>query len=344
MRLRARLSIAVGALLLALLVFARPLLSVIAPFVLALLWTAIIDPVVDRLERAGIGRALGALLVLATTAIILIGGLWVMLANLIGEAEHLRSHLPQYTQQLEHLIEDWTNTVNSIVAAIPAPFDEALLAGVHQSADLVAKAASQLLAKASSIPILLLMGTVAISTTYFLSRDKRRLGAFFLSLLPRAWHPEMRRLKEEIASGLLGFVRAQAILIVVSGLLSVGGLLLFKVPYAWTLGTFAGILDLAPMVGPSGVFIPVLLWLWASAQWSRAIGLMGVWLLILLVRQLLEPHVVGRHVGLHPITSIAAMYLGGTLVGIDGILLGPIVAIAVKAVCTVSLIPHLKRD
>src|SRR5690606_31367448 len=128
--------------------------------------------------------------------------------------------------------------------------------------------------------------------------------------VPRGWRAELLRLKDEILAGLIGFVKAQAVLMALSASLSILGLSLFGYPYAWALGAFAGVLDLAPMVGPSGVFAPLVAAGLIFGDWMRTIGIACVWAVVLIVRQVIEPEIVGRHVGIHPLTSVAAVYLG----------------------------------
>jgi len=344
MRRRARLSIVAAAVIILLALFAKALLALVAPFLIALFLAAVIDPVVDGLEKRGIGRGVGAFGVIAALGSVVALATWIVLANLMHEAQLLRDRLPEYDGWMEEIVELWVARLSSMLSAVPHPLDDALLRGAQQALDAVGNATSLIVARAGGIPGALVIAMVSLTTTYFISRDKRQLGTFLFRFMPRAWHSEIRQLKEEITNGLLGFVRAQAILVTVSGLLSIVGLMWFKVPYAWILGTLAGVLDIVPMVGPSGVFVPIILWKLVVGEWTVAFGLGCVWLLILLVRQVLEPTIVGREVGLHPVTSIAAMYLGGSLLGLNGIVIGPLVAIAIKAVCVVSLFPHLRQE
>lgn len=344
MRLRARLALAAAALLAAALLFAQVLLALLGPFLVALFFAAIMDPVVDRLERLGLSRAAAALAVIGAVGSGVIGLAWLLLANLLQELDHLRAHLPDYSRSLEAGLQQWITWLSALVADVPHPFDDAIVSGAYRLTQLAADWVAGALARASDIPSMFLFALITLATVYFLCRDKRALGQFIMLLLPPRWRDEARRLKEEVTGGLLGFVRAQAILIAVSGTLSIAGLLLFNVRYAWSLGALAGILDIVPMVGPSGVFVPVIAWNAALGEWPRALGLGGVWLTILLVRQVIEPWIVGEQVGLHPVTTLMAMYIGGKLIGLNGVFLGPIVAITVKAICVVSVLPYLRQE
>lgn len=344
MPLRARLLIAGGTLLLLTILFAETLFSYIGPFLLALLLASVVDPAVDRLERAGISRGAAAFAVIASGGTSIAAAAWLVTANLLREFEMLRSHVPEYARALQQAVEDWTRLLRAFSAELPHPVDDALEQAAHDLAGLMAHSLSNALSRAGSLPGAIMVGLVASTTAYFVVRDKRELGRFLLSLLPRTLHPQLRRLHGEIFAGLLGFVKAQCVLVAISGALSVAGFLAFGYHYAWLLGTLAGVLDIVPMVGPSGVFLPVIAWSLAAGEWPRAAGVASVWAAVLVVRQLVEPEVVARHVGLHPVTSIVAVYLGGRLLGVNGILLGPAAAVILKAIFVVSVLPLLTEE
>lgn len=343
MRLRARLSIAAAIALVALIALARTLMGYLSPFIIALFLAAVIDPWVDRLEKRGVPRAYGALAVIGALGAAVCGAAWALIANVLREVETLRARLPEYAKGLRGLAHSVGGMAEGLLAELPHPFDEALERGIQNASEALGAAATDLLGRAGAVPGLFFIGMVALIAAYFLSRDKRELADFFLRLFPPGWRPEMRRLKLEITGGLVGFVRAQLILVALSSGLSVAGLVLFGHPYAWSLGLLAGALDLVPMVGPSGVFIPLIAACALIGEWNRAVGTACVWLSVLLVRQIVEPDVVGRHVGLHPLTTLVAAYLGGAWLGLYGLIAGPVAAIAIKAFLVVSVLPHLRQ-
>lgn len=344
MRLRARLLIAGGIALFLGLLFAQALVAYFGPFLLALLIASVVDPLVDRLERAGVSRGAGAFAVIGAAGVGLTAAAWLLAANLLREFELLSAHLPEYAHGLREGIRLWSEHLRSLSKELPHPVDDALEQAAGEVVGFLAQLVSSAVARAGSVPTAMMIGLVASTTAFFLVRDKRELGRFLFSLAPKSLHSELRRLQGEILAGLLGFVKAQCILVAISGALSVAGFLTFGYRYAWLLGTLAGILDLVPMVGPSGVFAPVILWSLATADWPRSVGIGCVWAAVLVVRQLVEPEIVGRHVGLHPVTSVVAVYLGGRLLGVNGILLGPVVAVVLKAICVVSILPLLQEE
>ncbi len=344
MRLRARLLLAAASGSLLFLLAARWLLEYVTPLFLALLVAAAIDPMVDWLESRGVGRRIGALGIIAVFSLAAVGLLWVLAVNVAAELSLLHEQLPGAAREIQALLDRWVKLLQPLVSAVPHPLDDALLETVDAALRGFAGFTAQLLARLGSLPSALATLVLSGMAAYFLIRDKRELGSFWLGLLPGRWRGEARRLKGEIAAGLLGFLRAQTILVAVSGGLSIAGLGLFGYRYAWLLGLAAGIFDLVPMVGPSAVFLPLVAIGVASGEWMRAAGTAAVWLSVLMVRQFVEPGIVRKHVGLHPLTSMIAIYLGGKLLGVNGVLIGPMVAVTLKAISVVSVLPYLKQE
>lgn len=344
MRPRARLLIVAGLVLTFGIVFANTAMDYLAPFILACLFSAVLDPIVDGLERKGMPRSLGTLGAMIVVGLSLLGSVWALTFNLLREAELLRVNVPQYVAALREAADRWLQAMKWVTEELPPPFDQALAEWTEQLVVAAGGLVPPVIAWIGALPGAAVVLMVASLTAYFITRDKRQLSAFLFRQLPKGWHNEATRLKQEIVTGILGYVRAQAILVGLSAVLSVAGLQLFGYRYAWSLGILAGVLDLAPMIGPSGVFVPLIFIGLVNGHTVRTLGVVCVWLVVLLARQIVEPEVVGKHVGLHPVTSIVAVYFGGRLLGAHGLLLGPIIAVIIKAVCVVSVLPLLRRQ
>lgn len=342
MRLRARLSLAAAGLSVIVLFALRSIGEYVTPFLLALFFAAIIDPLVNALEAKNIPRSLGAFVVILSVGTLCMSALWMLAVNLIKEIHLFSDRLPEYMQALTDFGVKWQAIADRIRVYFPhvLPHDD----GVKLLLDQMSHLATQLVNVISQLPGVLAVMAVTAMTTFFLSRDKRRLGRFLMRYVPRQWRTEVIRLKDEINAGLIGFVKAQAILVIATASLSIVGLSILRSSYAWGLGLLAGIMDLVPMVGPSAVFAPLVVIGIAADDWYQAIGVGCVWGAVLVLRQLIEPIIVGRHVGIHPLTSIIAVFLGGKLMGVGGILLGPVVAVTIKAVMAVSILPYLEQE
>lgn len=312
------------------------LLPYTLPFLLALLLAAIIDRPVDALERRlRLPRGLVVAIVLAGAvgAAGLVAG--VVLANVAAELDALYRRLPQYSDLWRAALEEALGRLERLRAMMPRPVGELLARSVEDALSLVGQSVSGLLGQVQRLPDWFASLLIAAVTTYFLSRDKRGLAAAYLRLLPPAWHGRLFELKRYIAVGSLGWVRGYLILLGVTFAVATAALRAFGVGYAWLLGLLAALLDVMPLVGPSGVFLPIIAFFALGGETGRALGLALVWAAMVLLRQVLEARVMGAQLGVHPLTMIFALYTGVKVFGANGLWLAPFIVVAVKAAYTV---------
>ena len=264
----------------------------ISPFLVGFVLAAVIDPFVDQMEKLGFRRSLIALL----SVIFVFGGLVVILIIAILS---LWEEVEQLSYFCQRMLE-----VPSSFQQFPYPLP-GLLESLHQQLiKCVEWLSAELLHYVFTIPNSFLAVIVAAFSTYFISCDKRKFGKILYSTLPQKWGCIIYRLKNQTLRGLFGYLRAQIILMSFSAIVSIGSFLILDVPYAWVLGVGAGLLDLLPIVGPSGVYVPLIAYYLLSENILIAIILGIIWGSLLLIRQLWEPQIVGSQIGLHPLSSV----------------------------------------
>lgn len=309
------------------------LLPYTLPFLLAALLAAVIDRPVDYLERR-LALPRGVIVCFVLLAAVASGTLLLALviSNVATEIEVFYRALPTYATQWRASLTSLIDNLESVSARMPHPLDDFLASSLEGMFALLASAASGLLSQVQHLPNVFASLFIAVIATFFLSRDKRRLATSYFRLIPSTWHARLFELKRNIAAGSLGLVRGQMILFCITFTLTAVGFGAFGIRYAWLLGLLAAFLDVMPMVGPSGVFLPIIIHLGFAGEIGRAIGLGTVWIALLLFRQILEPRVMGSQLGVHPLTMIFTLYTGVKLFGLNGLWLGPFIVIAVKAV------------
>ena len=131
------------------------------------------------------------------------------------------------------------------------------------------------------------------------------------------------------------YVRAYAILMLLTFVEMFIGFSVLRVPYSFVLAILVAVVDLLPMFGTGTVLIPWAVGALVLGQYPLGSGLLILYGISLIVRQVAEPRLVGASLGLHPLASFAAMFAGFRLFGIVGLFLGPAVVLAIKGVLTV---------
>lgn len=171
------------------------------------------------------------------------------------------------------------------------------------------------------------LGTGLISA-FLISAKLPRLRRWLLRRIPkeklRALLAALGRMKQALGSWLL----AQCKLVGVTFVILVLGFVLLRIPYAllWALGIC--LVDVFPILGTGAVLLPWSLLQFLQGDSPRAVGLLGIYITVTLTRSLLEPKLVGRHLGLDPLATLILLYAGYRLWGIAGMLFAPLLAVA----------------
>lgn len=135
---------------------------------------------------------------------------------------------------------------------------------------------------------------------------------------------------EKIAGVLGGYIRAQGVLMLVITLIAAAGLLLGRVGNALLLAVLTGLLDALPFVGSGIVLVPTSLWQLMTGNFRGACAAVIAYALCIAARELLEPKLLGKQVGIYPVAMFFAVYAGVKLFGFSGIFLGPLYLVLFK--------------
>ena len=181
------------------------------------------------------------------------------------------------------------------------------------------------------IPNAILFLITTVLSAFYCTVDRDKIYSILGSLLPSG-------IREGVASVTAGGVRAGAgyiksslVLMLITFLEMLIFLTLLGVQYSLILSIVIAVVDLLPLLGVGAILVP-----WSVYSFVVADVRMGVWLLVIFVvatvmRNILEPKILGRRIGVHPFLIVASAYLGYTLLGGAGLLLGPILAAVISS-------------
>ena len=196
---------------------------------------------------------------------------------------------------------------------------------------------TKLLSLITSLPTITIYVIITILSVYFVCTDRIYILDFMEHHMPKKWVQKIGIHVKEITRKLGGYLKAEAILILVSFVISLVGLYILKfvgmnVKYPLLIALGIGFVDALPILGSGSVMAP-----WAvvealNGDIQLGISILSLWLIMSIVRQFLEPKIVSGKIGIHPIFTLIAMYTGFKVIGVMGMLVGPIVLIILKSV------------
>lgn len=194
------------------------------------------------------------------------------------------------------------------------------------------KAGTGLMNVVVNFPIILIYVIITILSTFFISCDHKYISESLEKYLPLKWLKKAADISNGLFSSLGSYLKAIGILISITFCELLIGFWLFDIEYAVVLAIVIAIIDALPILGTGTVLIPWGIILLVTGNIPLGLGMLGLYLIILVIRQLIEPKVVGHQIGVYPLLTLIAMYTGVRFFGLSGVIIGPIVLIILKNV------------
>ncbi|WP_219836067.1 AI-2E family transporter [Paenibacillus sp. R14(2021)] len=173
--------------------------------------------------------------------------------------------------------------------------------------------------------------SVGIILAYFLSLEIKEWKQVAREKTPNTFKKAFVFLRDNVFSGIAGYLKAQGKLISITFAVIFVSLLLLRVSNAFSISLLAAFFDILPLLGVGTVFIPWIIYLFIVGQTSLAIWLSVLFLVVVLTRQILEPKITGDTLGVSAFTMLAFMIISLSIFGISGVILSPILMILLKA-------------
>ena len=317
----------------------RYLLPLFLPFVLGLLLALTAEPAVQfglrlklpRWAAAGIGVSLT--LVLFSTLTWLLGATVVKeLGVLVGKLPDLQNTATGAVDKLHRFAEHMASRApEGLRPLADRSVDRLFSSGnafIEQATVRLPGAISSLLGR---IPDGALGVGTGILSGFMLSArlpELRRLGK---EKMPKRVRTRLLPALKQAKDALFGWLKAQCKLSAITFGVVAAGLLLLQIPYAPLWAAVVAIVDAVPLLGTGTILLPWALICLLQRQHLRAIGLLCIYGVAFLLRTVLEPRLVGRHLGLDPLLTLVFLYLGYRFWGVLGMLFAPMLAAALIA-------------
>lgn len=181
------------------------------------------------------------------------------------------------------------------------------------------------------LPTAFLFLLVTVISIIYFALDFDKIQERLMAILPNRLKEKYSALRGNTISVMGKYIRSYALIMLITYLTLFVGLSLIRVEHSPIIALLIAFLDILPVLGVGTVLVP-----WSLVSFALGDKFLGIGLLLLFVvnavlRQLIEPKILGKSLNLHPLISLGAIYLGYALFGIAGLLLLPIIAIGASA-------------
>jgi sporulation integral membrane protein YtvI len=314
------------------------------PFIIGFLIAFMMNPLVNFFQiTAKMPRSLAVLISIVLIILVFAGLITLLIVEIASGAEYLAKVVPEHLitliDYIEHLFAAQLiplyNQLTGMFQSLEAGQQDTIMDNIQNVGATIGTTAGNFIKNFfEKIPNILSWfpnaATVLIFSllgTFFISKDWYKLSAMGTRLLPNRARTSSKTVFDDLKKALFGFVKAQATLVSITTVIILIGLLILRVDYAITIALVTGIVDIIPYLGTGAVFVPWIIYEAIAGEMSTAIGLGVLYIVVLVQRQIMEPKILSSSIGLDPLATLIALFVGFKTIGFLGLIVGPVVLV-----------------
>lgn len=314
--------------------------SYFSPIFFALLTAMIFEPFVKMLKKQLKTEKRLLPVTIVFLLFVLLGGyaLYLTFTRVIRAIYDWSLDLPQYAREVQIFVDNFIISFNQTIAEIPQGnqivreierqseglFDRA----VGITSDILAGITSLL----TAVPNMLFVALVYLITLFLFSLDLPRLLNLFFNLFKMETASKLRYVFQRMSKVFLGYWKAQFILSVGVFVVTYVSLLFISPKSALIMSILIWLVDIIPLyVGPALILVPWGILAMVLGGTNTGLQLIILAAVLLIVRRIIEPKVLGDSIGLAALPTVLSMYFGYVFFGVMGLILGPFVYIAIRS-------------
>lgn len=316
------------------------LLGLVAPFIAGFLVAALLQKTIVSLSnKLRLPKKLSALLCILLFYIVIGFLLFMLGVGVLAWVKDVVVRLPSvYFNDIEPVLGQVFEYIEGFMVRFDLTLVE-LLEEFHISlsqsigkivSDVSSMAIAAVTSTVSWLPRLFLGIVLAIISSVFFALDYGMITAFFTNLMPQSRRGLLDEVKILIGEIGVKYIKAYLFLMLITFTEMAIGLSILRVEGALTIAAFTAVVDMFPVLGTGGVVIPWAVFHLIKGNLSLGLGLLILYLVVTVVRQVLEPKIIGEQIGLHPIVILLCMYVGVQIFGITGLFVLPFTILVVK--------------
>lgn len=283
-------------------VFVAPkVMLLFMPFIIGSFFALLMNPLVEFMEKKlKLNRKIATVFIIVAVVLGSCFLLCLLGSFAVKEIRSLMTVMPRVWQDIE--MEEVEAEISSVVGEMTVPMADAL-------GDF-----------AGNLPAVLLAVVMCLLSSYFFVAEKDRVFCFLKKIIPVSWNKKCILLKKATVDVVMGYLKAQFKIELWIYLIVVAGFVLLKVRYGWVIAFFIAFLDMLPVFGTGIVLIPWAVFVLLSGDYKYALGLLVIWGIGQLVRQMIQPKMMGDAMGMGFMPTLILLYIGYKFAGVVGML------------------------
>lgn len=298
-----------------------------APFILAWFFATFLNPVVTWFTKKlhvprGIGTILSMLFILSG----LLGGVSVLIKKLWEQIVNFASSLPAHTDEIIHQINQLEGKVGGMLQLMPEGegvmnLDTVIEQILDKLSTFLTAVIPPIYDTISKVPDIVLFMIMMFLATFFMTKDYSKIKAFVKAQLSDTIIDRIVIMQRGMIEAIGGYLRTQVILMSLVFIICLIGLFIFRVNYALLISVIIAILDALPIFGSGAILIPWAIYNLLTGNLILTVGLLGIYGIIFITRQILEPKILSTQIGAYALVTMMAVYIGYKSIGVFGMII-----------------------
>lgn len=322
--------------------------SVLLPFVAGMVLAYFLDPVADWLELRGLSRTMATTVILLGFLVIFVTALVLIIPMIVTQISDVAAHAPEYVRKLQsevtaeslQRLPKWVTNQIALVKANATKF-------LGEGAAVASAVFGQIWSSGKAIVDLASLFLITPVVAFYVLLDWDRMVAKVDSWIPRDHVESVREIAREIDAAIAGFVRGQGSLCLILALYYAVALTLAGLNFGLLIGFVVGMISFIPYIG-SMVGLALSLGVAIFQFWPDYVMpalILGIFLFGQFIEgNVLQPKLVGKSIGLHPVWLMFALLAFGALFGFVGLLVAVPASAAIGVLVRFAIRRYMESD
>ncbi|MFT9485969.1 MAG: sporulation integral membrane protein YtvI [Tepidibacillus sp.] len=317
------------------------------PFIFAYLFALMLEPInlwlmkMTKLKRS-IAVNITYFLFLGTFSwlvYMIVTRISIEMVNLI---QYIQKNIPNIQLWFFHIYRQTQDVIQMLPTEVSTQINQSFTQFINDLAnmDLLSTIGTQTYNITTAIPNYFITLILFFVSLFLISLNLPYINRKFFSYFKKESKAKLEIILKDIRVATFGFLHAQVILSSITYIISLIGLVLLNVGYASAIALLIVVVDILPILGTGSVLMPWAIFSITKGNTLLGIGLIVLFIVITVVRRVIEPKILGERIGLDPLTTLISIWVGFKVLGILGVFLGPLLLILYKALVKAKVIRY----
>lgn len=310
------------------------ILELMVPFIVAFVLAFLTGPLKRFLHfKLKFPKALAALISMLVLILVIFGIIYFVVSIIIDQAVKFSDDLYSLNTKFYSISEKTYYFVEEKLKLDFNDFDKFYNSSIDSIKEAISKNTSiigkKIIDYAGAVPTIAFYSLIALIATFFMSMEYERIMEWLRNYISskEALVKMLRSFKKSAFKAFVSYLKAQVIIMSITFVIAAIGFTLLGYKYGILLGLLLGFLDALPIFGSGSLLWPLMLYRLFTGQFSAALFHFILYIILVVNRQILEPRLLSSQIGINPLLTLITLYIGFSLFGIIGMVLGILVMV-----------------